>query len=365
MDLDLIKQKEEIKNRVFNPSSFDLARESYHFSIFSANMKKFLPHIESSKYRQYFQEKYYYQYIAAFEQDSLDYLDKSNVINNSSFNFENQNNEKNYAFAAFHLGSYRTIISYLIERGLKVALIIDESVFSEQLDSFKNLVENILRTKDTSDLIILNVNDRKSIFKLKQLVDKGYVMAVYLDGNTSLNSKAQDFSKGFIPINFFNQEIFVKNGVGKLASILNADVITCISHRDKNEVNTIEFYKEISLTDFSSKTEYSIKSIEICYSRLEEKVSKYPTQWECWGYIHNWFKRNKDIAFKPSNNVSTKFNLERYTLYEVNDKDFIFDLITYKSYPISKTIRKALELNKLNTIDNDYREALESKNIII
>ncbi len=363
--MDLENQRQEIRDRVYNPTDFDLVRESYHFSLFSANLMKFLPHLKRKDYRKLYQEKYYFQYTSSVELDSLKYLQRSKIINHSSFDFTNPDKSINYVFAAFHLGSYRTIITYLYEQGLKIALIIDDSVFVEQMDAIKNTFAKYIHGKESSDLIILNVSDRTSIFQLKQLVEKGYVMGVYLDGNTSLNSKAQDFSKGYIPISFFDQKIYVKNGVGKLAAILNAKIITSISHRDENEENTIEFFEEISMDDYADKQEFSVKAIEKCYSYLERLVVKYPMQWECWSYIHNWFPRNIQIAYEPTQNNVSKFNTERYDLYEVNEKHFIFDLFSYQSYPIPTKIKKALEQNKLKKIDKDFLSALKSKNIVV
>lgn len=363
--MDLENQRQLIRNRVFNPTEFDIVRESYHYVIFCANIKKFFPHFPSEKYREFYQKKYYYQYTSAYEQDSLAYLERTKIINESSFDFKNPNKETNYIFGAFHLGSYRTVVTYLCEQGLKIVLIIDESVFLEQLDSFLHTVKNVLSNDKNSDLIILNVNDRTSIFKLKQLVSQGYTMAVYLDGNTSINSKAQDFSKGYIPISFFGQEIFVKNGVAKLATILNAKIIPSISHRDDYEENTITFYKEISINDFSDKQEFLVKSIENCYKHLENQISIYPYQWECWSYIHKWFPRNQISNYYVSPESISKFNTERYDLYEVNGKHFIFDLLSYQSYPISNEVKQLIVSEKFQDINSSLLTALKNKNILI
>jgi len=189
---------------------------------------------------------------------------------------------------------------------------------------------------------------------------------VFLDGNTSINAKAQDFSKSYIPISFLGQNIFVKNGVGKLAAILKAIIIPSISHRDENEENTIEFFEEISISDFSNKQEFSVKSVEKCYSQLEPLVAKHPMQWECWSYIHNWFYRNIQVPYEPTNkDIVSKFNTQRYDLYEVNGTHFIFDLFTYQSYPIPTELGESLEKNILKKINKDFLNALKSKNILV
>jgi len=107
-------------------------------------------------------------------------------------------------------------------------------------------------------------------------------MTVYLDGNTGVNMKSQNFSKGFIPINFLNQEIFVKNGISKLSVLLNAKIIPVISYRNKEENSIIEFCKEISIDSYSNKNDFIFKAIQDSYKILETKIHEFPTQWTSW-----------------------------------------------------------------------------------
>jgi hypothetical protein len=88
-------------------------------------------------------------------------------------------------------------------------------------------------------------------------------------------------------------------------------------------------------------------------------------QWECWSYIHNWFPRNIQIPYDSIPEKVSKFNTERYDLYEVNEKHFIFDLQSYQSYPIPAKVKKALEENKIKRINKDFLLALKSKNIVV
>lgn len=363
-----LKKKKKLKREeVFNLEKKDFNLQSYYFALFSANINKFLPHIKKSDYKRLFFETIYCQHCSALEQNSKKYLKNSKIINNSKFEITNGKISENIIFATFHLGSYRTIISYLYESGFKVALIIDDSVFTSQLDAFKDTVKNILKGKTNSDLIILNVKERTSIIKLKQLVENGYVMAVYLDGNSGINIEAQNFSKSYIPIHFLNQSINVKYGVGKLAFILNAKIIPILSYRTNNDENnnTIEIFKEISIYDFENKEDFSKKSIEYCYSLLEKNLLKHPTQWECWGYIHKWFNRDTETLFnEPSKSIS-KFNSDRYIFFEVNNSNFVFDMFSYKSYPISNEIFKLIEEQHFSKIDDDLLLELNQKNILI
>lgn len=363
--MNLVNQKKEYLELILNPTERNIEQLSYRYTLFCANIKKFLPLINPKEYYKMFQDLLYYQYSSDIEQNSLDYLDASKIINRSNINLDNYKNEHPIIFATFHLGSYRLINSLLYEKGFKIALIIDESVFASQLTKFTDTLNNVLRPKENSDLVILNVNDRTSIFKLKQLISEGYVMSVYLDGNKSINNKKQDFSKGYIKIPFLNNKIFVKNGVGMLAKFLNAKIVPVVAYRDDLDTNFIEFGSEISINDYKSKEEFSIKSIELCYKKLEEKLILYPTQWECWLYIHDWFIRDFNVPYSNIKNLKKEFNTERYNTFIVKECYFIFDLYSYQSFPIEKKLFEALKNNKYDDIEINLQNELIQKNILI
>lgn len=343
----------------------EIKKASYSLAMFSANIKRFLPNIPKSEYIQMYKDVFYYQNLSSKEQYDPEYLIKNKIINHSSVDIEDVNINTPTVFATFHLGAYRLLNCYLYERGHKIALIIDESVFMSQQEEMLRVCREELKGKKTSDMVILNVKDRTSIFKLKQLIEKGYVMTVYLDGNTGVNVKNQDFSKGYIPISFLESNIFVKNGVGKLAALLEAQFIPVVSYRDEDDINCMEFFKEIKTIDFITKQDFSIKTIEIAYKKLEEKLLKHPTQWECWLYIHKWFMRDVISPYVNVENICSYFNTDRYTTFLLGEAPFLFDLIDYQSYPIENKLFEAISKNNFKKIGSDLLEELAKKNIII
>ncbi|MNQ34495.1 hypothetical protein D3C85_479520 [compost metagenome] len=359
------KEIENLKDLIYNPSKKMLDDYSYNYATFSSNIKRFLPSIPSSKYMRMYQEVIYYQKVSGLEQSDSVYLNESKIINHSKVNLEQPILNKTTIFATFHLGSYRLLNCYLYEKGFKVVLIIDESVFVNQQEEMLRVCREELKGKDSSDMIILNVKDRASIFKLKQLIIDGYVMTVYLDGNTGINEKNQDFSKSYITINFLKSNMYVKNGIGKLAALLDAQFIPVVSYRDDKGRNHIEFNPEISNDDFESKQQFAVKTIEIAYNKLEEKLIKYPTQWECWLYIHKWFMRDGVSPYYITQQVENNFNKERYTVFTLNKSSFLFDMFDYRSYPIGSDFLKAIRENDFKKIDPFLFQGLIEKNIVI
>lgn len=208
--------------------------------------------------------------------------------------------------------------------------------------------------------------DRKSIFKLKKLISEGYVMSVYLDGNMGINDDNKSFSKGYIPVKLFNNTIYVKNGIGKLASIINAVIVPTISYKDENEENHLTFYKEIKITDFKNRQDFSLKSIELVYTIFFNLLQKDPMQWSSWLDIHLWFKRDFTTPFKTiSSKEANNFNQERYTFFKLGKSHFIFDLYDYKSYSISESVYLQINQKRFSEIDANLYNELITKNIII
>lgn len=358
-------EKAKLKKRLANPTQNDIDRMSYEYALFLANMKRFFPQKSNDEYKNFYLDLLYHKWLSGIEQYYVKFLRRSVIINKSSYNLDDLTFEKPLIFTTFHLGSYRLFNSFLFEKGFKIVLIIDESVFlKQQMDILEN-VKPILNKKDSSDIVILNVKDKSSIFRLKNLISQGYIMSVYLDGNTGLTKDDENFSKSYIQINFFNNSVYVKNGVGKLALLLNADIIPVISHRDDKEVNHITFYKEISILDFENKKDFPNKSIEQVYEIFEKKLAKHPTQWESWLFLHRWIKRNFTTEFHPVTNLINKFNDDRYFFFKVKETNFLFDLHDYKSYPLENELYNKLRNGNFSQIEDNQRNELINKNVII
>ena len=354
-----------IKERIFNPTEAERKKASFNLALFSANIKRFLPFVPASDYEELYKKVIYYQKISGREQADTTYLRKSRIIDETTFGVTSASVQDNTIFATFHLGSYRLMNCYLYELGYKIVLIIDDSVFQKQQEEMLRVCKEVLQSKTTSDMVILNIKDRKSIFKLKQFIAEGYVMSVYLDGNSAMMDTQQDFSKSYIGINFFKNQIFVKNGVGKLAALLQAQIVPVVSFRDEPESSTLEFYGEMRQEDFENKEDFAVQSIATAYQKLEERLIHYPEQWECWLYIHKWFMRDTVATYSTPDRIEGYFNKERYTTFTLGDAPFLFDLIDYQSYPIDQELYEALHENTFDTISLDTMRELLSKNIIV
>jgi len=316
-----------VHEKIYNPTNADKSLSSYKYALTSAALKRFFPDISTEEHELMYKDILFNQAKAGIEQFDTDIVDELEIINHSDFSLSNQNAQ---IFATFHLGSYRAINRYLVDMGFKVVLIIDDEVFQNQKDDMLKAYNELkaISANKNSDFVILNVKDRTSIYALKKLIAEGYSLVVYLDGNTGLK-KEIDFKKGHKAIIFLGQKIFVKTGVEFISKITDTKIIPVISYRNKTKSN-LAFYEPIC-----NKS----GAIEICYKHLENLVRIYPTQWECWLYIHKWFERNnfdlKNTETEPISG-SLAFNSKVFIPFCRGGSHFLLNRDTYLSYPISK-----------------------------
>lgn len=329
--MDLKKEKENYIHKIENATEEEIKNRSFSFSLFSANVKKFLPNIPDSEYKELFKNFLFCKWSSGIEQYSMEYLSNSTVINYSSVDLDNLMPNNPLIFASFHFGSFRLYNSVLFELGHKIVIIIDENIIKQQKDDLLQKVKPLLKAKKQSDFVILSVQNRESIFKLKKYISEGYVMSVYLDGNAGVQNKKQDFSKGYTPIEFLGQELFIKNGIPKLSTLLGAKIIPVISYRDSNENSTIEFHKEISINDYDNKKEFIDKSLQDAFKILEKKLIKYPTQFTSWVTVQDMFSRDYTFPYHKKTRLLKEFNSKRYSLFSLRESNFLFDLLDYKS----------------------------------
>lgn len=365
--MDFQTEKQRFLNKLQNPEPADIDRMSYQYSLFIANVKRFLPELPKEEYRPFFAKLLYQKWLSGMEQYHTEALKSSTkIINNTSFNLENPKECPPLIFATFHIGSYRLFNAYLFENDFKIVLIVDHSVYSSQQEDILKNVTPFLKNKGNADFIILDVSDRSSLFKLKNLILEGYVMSVYLDGNTGVEKKrGNEFDDSYIPITFFNNTVYVKNGIGKLALLVNADIIPVISYRDEKETSIITFNKEIRISDFENRKEYPIKSIEYVFDIFQDYLKVYKTQWLQWLYIHKWIKREGETPKTISTNIKNVFNEDRYSLFKLRDSFYLFDLYDYLSFPIPVELYDNLKNNKLSLIEDNTLTELIEKNVVV
>ena len=97
------KERIRYKKLLENPSQKEVDEKSYHFTLFSANIKRFLPKVKRLEYMRLFKECLYHQWMSGEEQFDMEYLKENSIINESSINLVSKNSNSPIIFTSFHL----------------------------------------------------------------------------------------------------------------------------------------------------------------------------------------------------------------------------------------------------------------------
>jgi len=126
--MNLPEERKNLKLKLKKPSQKERDDTSYKLALFSANLKKFLPHINKSEYNKHFKEYLYFYWMSGSEQYCMDYLKSVKIVNYSTIDLNNTKHKWPLIFSSFHFGSFRLFNSYLFELGYKIVIIIDDTI---------------------------------------------------------------------------------------------------------------------------------------------------------------------------------------------------------------------------------------------
>jgi len=337
------KVKKEVHNCI---DKFYLRR--FHFTI--ANLKNFYPEaLEGRTSEEVYSELLYTRELAPL--DAKKYATEIDHVQLRGDLERVKNGQGDpVIYCVNHLGSYRAIIGLLSKYGHDFSLVIDEQVFSKQGEGIRESVKRINEHFQTeSDFDLINAEEFAAAMKMVKQIKQGKSLVIYIDGNTGTGGIFRHDEKLEV-VEFFGKQILARQGIAYISFLTNVPIVPVCSFRENirySEMihlnNTVmEFYEEIIPTKGVSKKEYCKSSIQLLYKYLEEKTREHPLQWEGWLYVHKYLDESK-IESVPNSEYSedtdieqVEFNEERYGLFILGAKYFMFDSSTYKSFLIDE-----------------------------
>jgi lauroyl/myristoyl acyltransferase len=340
--------------------------QSINYNLVSASLYNFLPNIEVKKH-----ENIFNKIIETRKQSIID-LEVENNLKVNNYSLINLEELKNNSFiiCTFHIGSYRIINQYLAKHKIPFSLVISKNVIDTQgiqiKDSFSQYTQ-----KENNDLELIDAELPNSLFKMTKAIKNGKSLVIYIDGNLGSGNDTLNNENHF-EINFLNKSIFVRRGIGLLATITKKPVLPVISYRDHNNFNILNFYKPVISNenlDRNSNAKYIIKEL---YKKAEIIIREYPEQWEGWLYLYKISKiNNKEIINVPeSDNISDiykkkfKFNIIEFGLFTIENDFYIFQKFNYCSFKIDNQLYNALLNSNFKRINLNDLTSINLINLI-
>ncbi len=348
------KEYSEIKTKIKKNvatifSKFRLRQ--FHFTI--ANIKTFYPEILKKKSaKELFTELLYTR-----ELTPLDANKYTNCVEDIQLKGEYREilyiKKSPLIFCTYHLGSYRAIIGLLSRLGYDFSLVIDQQVYDQQGDNIREIVKSVNEHFNTeSDFDLINAEAFDSAMKMVKQLKQGKALVLYVDGNTGTGGVFRHDEKLEV-VQFFNQQIFARQGIAYISFLTNVPIVPVISYREdiENKDNislknvVLEFFDEINPATTKSKKIYCADTTQRLYKHLEEKLKTYPLQWEGWLYVHKYLdeksvtipKEERPIHYQKYKDLNQlAFNEDRYGIFTFGSQYFLFDNQSYTTFIINE-----------------------------
>lgn len=356
--------------KIFNPTEVEIKEYSATYAYCCASFHVLLENLETHDYFKCFQKVLLNQATAKYERTNLDVVDRIDTSSISKLP------EGGFILCSFHYSAYQIISPLLIKKNRKYFIVVNNSDSNNQdtieknIAGFKSAKKRYNNTVQ-ENIIHLYTNEKDFVFRAKDLLSEGYIMLVFIDGNSGLDGIMKSSSKNLEKISFLQREMFVRKGIPSLSYSFKVPIIPMFSIRDKENQSVNIFISESIFPDLSiSREQYSNKTIKKLYSLLEQYVQKRPFDWEGWLYIYKWL----DIkSLEAKNSVSIKkifdnleFNTAKYIKFQINENYFLLDKDTHLSYEIDYITYNKLEsiLDTTSILPDDLEELKEMKILI-
>lgn len=358
------------QRKIFNPTEAEIKEYSSTYAYCCASFHVLLENLENKDYFKSFQKVLLNQATAKYERTNLEVVDKIDT------SFMNKLPDEGFILCSFHFSAYQIISPLLIKKNRKYFIVVNNSDSNNQdtieknIKGFKSAKKRYKNTVQ-ENIIHLYTNEKDFVFRARDLLNDGYVMLVFIDGNSGLDGIMKSSNKNLEKISFLQREIFVRKGIPILSYSFKVPIIPIFSIRDQDNQSANIFISDPIIPDLSlSRDQYCNRTIKYLYNLLEQYVKSNPFDWEGWLYIYKWLDI-KSLQVKNSFSVkkifnSLEFNTSKYIKFQINENYFLLDKDTHLSYEIDIITYNKLEgILDTTSISADDLEELKEMKILI
>lgn len=316
----------------------EMLTAKYH--IVSASLSNYLPEIDRKNHETIFRNILLHQQLSHLEQASHDAL-KHMSYENLSSTLLGILKDKPSIICTFHTGSYRLINLYLAKNKIPYSLVIANNVIKTQGDLFNHLYKDIMNSSGDTGFEIINAEHPSSGLQMLKKLKKGRSLLVYTDGNTGAGSGTIKNDNHY-KINFLNQELFARKGIGFLAHAAQVPILPVACYRKSLEDIRLRFFEPIYPNVIEAREVFAARSTQVIYDLFAPIIKQYPEQWEAWLYLHksanivNEYPKKEQLPFDRDSKLL--FNASLYSVFTIAGKAFLFNKNTYHSYPIDSNV---------------------------
>ena len=242
-------------------------------------------------------------------------------------------------FTSFHFGSYRSIVGILAQQRVDFVMVVNKKIYEEEQHKIRETVRRVQAILGTDIFFdVVNAEDPRAVMQMSSYLKRNISLAIFADGNTGVGGEYRKDNK-MARINFLGKPVFVRRGAAVLAKITRKPIVPLFVYYSQSEslAPAVVFHDPI----FCESKDAIDEVINELYSVLEDYVRRHPDQWQAWFYFHKFLdvdamrkQATPPLTELPCMKSEIEFNEEKYALFKMDAHGFLFDKMTYKTYPI-------------------------------
>lgn len=260
-------------------------------------------------------------------------------------------------YCSYHLGSYRLIVSYLLARGVNIAMLVTNDVAEQQILSIMIQHEEIAHQYPRcGSLNIINAESYQGIDDAIEFYQGGGSLLIYIDGNSGVGGMNRQ-DNNLLTIPFLSREIKARKGVAFLSHLLAAEICPLFIRNNENGTRVVVHKQSIMPATKQNKKHYIKDTTQALYRILESEISQNICTWEGWLYVEKSAcppalsnkenTRNNSLQLSQIGELNLVFNETEYTVLQypttsvlMNKDKLCYQILTSNS---ARAIRFAQE----------------------
>lgn len=326
------------------------------FTLVSAGLHNYLPGIEFQKHEDIFTNLLLHKKLSTMEQGASEAL-HCTTVEHYNHDIAQLLGSRNAIICTFHTGSYRLINLFLAHKGIPFSLVVGKDVIEKEGERFLYQFKDICGKHD--ELEIIDAESSQTGFQMLRVLKTGRSLVVYMDGNTGAGNATASNSNHCL-INFLQQQVFTRKGIGFIAHAANVPILPVICYRPSFSDIRLRFFEPVYPDKNMERSQFAEQIIQMIYDIASPFIQQYSEQWEGWLYLHKVahiiYKRKK-VDVPPKRSDLIRFNTEAFGLYKISGRPLLFEKTTYISYPIDKSIYELFSESIANPIEGGKIEA--------
>ena len=320
------------------------------YTTFSATVENLLPSIPRQQHEAMFRELLLQQIFTSFDQKCLTAGDLVKVRGNHKLL---KKTDGPRIYCTYHLGSYRLLTSVLFRQGVDCVLLVGSNMNRSQGEGMTEHIEGLRQKHGLTNLFrVVEAGSPAAGLTVLRELKAGRSLIVYIDGSPETAPQPGEEAQ-FLSVRFGNRRVLTRKGVGYLSHAACVPIVPVVSYRQPDMTNVLHCLSPIKPIAHSDREIYCQEAMQQLYDAFWPFLNRYPEQWEGWNYMHLFLEpeRKSDTALK-SHLSRPAFNIERYSLCDMQQSPILFDRRLYQTYEITEDLRDLLlNLNEIESVE--------------